>query len=356
MARLGGAEALTASAREHKAFLRSRKIKSAADLLRLLLIYAIGGLSLRSTAALAADADLADVSDVALMQRFRRAANWLEALCGDLLAQAADAIMQPLAGAMADRLIIIGDGSLITAPGGTAFRLHMNWQAQHQRIAAARLTRIAQGERLDLLGTVPGALYIGDRNYPNADALSRTIAAGADVLVRLTWNSLHLTHPDGPPLDWIALCQTAAQNGGVDIPVQLRKPRGKFVPVAMRLVMIPKPTEAAAKARGKARRSASKDQRRKLDGRTLACADHIMLLTSLPATAYTGPQIGALYRLRWQIELAFKRMKSLLHMDRLPARGDDLAKAWLHANLLVALLVEDTIASDTIASRDGLSP
>lgn len=365
MARLGGAEALAASAREHKAFLRSRKIKSAADLLRLLLIYAIGGLSLRSTAALAADADLADLSDVALMQRFRRAANWLEALCGDLLAQAAEAIMQPLAGAMADQLIIIGDGSLITAPGGSAFRLHMNWQAQHQRIAAARLTRIAQGERLDLLGIVPGALYIGDRNYPNAEALSRTIAAGADVLVRLTWNSLHLTHPDGRPLDWIALCETAAQDGGtdgggtsggVDIPVLLCKPRGRFAPVPMRLVMIPKPPEAAAKARSKARRSASKDQRRKLDGRTLACADHIILLTSLPGTAYKSPQIGALYRLRWQIELAFKRMKSLLHMDRLPARGDDLAKAWLHANLLVALLAEDTIAPDTIASRGGFSP
>jgi hypothetical protein len=350
VARLGGADALSASAREHKAFLRSRKIKTAADLLQLLIMYALDGLSLRSTAAIAADAALADLSDVALMQRFRRAANWLEALCGKLLSQAAQTILQPSGALTADQRIILGDGSLIAAPGGSTWRLHMNWDAQHQRIAGAKLTSTAQGERLDLLGVIPGALYIGDRNYPNADALSRIIIAEADVLVRVTWNSVQLTLPNGHAIDWMALCEAAAQ-GGVDIPVQLRKPRGKFEPVPMRLVMIPKPAEAAAKARTKARRNACKDQRRKLDGRTLACADHVMLLTSLPAQTHTAQQIGALYRLRWQIELAFKRMKSLLHIDRLPAKGADLASAWLHANLLIALMTEDTTAQ-----CDGFPP
>jgi IS4 transposase len=50
--------------------------------------------------------------------------------------------------------------------------------------------------------------------------------------------------------------------------------------------------------------------------------------------------------LRWQIELLFKRLKSLLHLDRLPAKDADLARAWLHAHLLIALLVEDCIADE----------
>lgn len=351
IARLGDGAALDASAREHKAVLRSRKIKGAADLLRLLLMYAVGGLSLRSTAALAADGGVADMSDVALMQRFRRAANWMEALCSQLLSQAAQPTLHAVMAGMADQHVIIADGSLFMVAGSDAWRLHMNWDAQQQRIAGAQLTRVTQGERLDLLGVEPGALYLGDRNYANAQALSGIIAAGADVLVRVTWNSVRLTHPDGRPIDWMALSHTAAQAGGVDTAVQVRKPRGDFAPLAMRLVMIPKTPEAAVKARGKARRKASKDQRGKLDGRTLACADHIMLLTSLPERTHTATQIGALYRLRWQVELAFKRMKSLLHMDRLPAKDADLAKAWLHANLLVALLAEDTIAQN-----DGFPP
>lgn len=351
VARLGGAEGLSASAREHKAFLRSRKIKSAADLLQLLIMYALGGLSLRSTAALAADAALAGLSDVAPMQRFRRAADWLEALCGELLSQAAQTILPPAGGPMADQLIIIGDGSLIAAPGGGAWRLHMNWDARRQRIAAARLASTAQGERLDLLGVTPGALRIGDRTPPNAEALSRTVGDGADILVRIAWSSVHLTHPDGRVLDWMALCEAATSRGGIDMAVRLRKPRGRFAPVPMRLVMIPKPPEAAAKARSKARRNACKDQRRTLDGRTLACADHLMLLTSLPARTHTAQQTGALHRLRWQVELAFKRMKPLLHMDRLPAKDAKLANAWLHANPPTALL-----AGDAIAQCDGLPP
>jgi hypothetical protein len=114
---------------------------------------------------------------------------------------------------------------------------------------------------LDLLGVTPGGLYICDCNYPSAAVLSGTIGAGANALVRVTWNSVQLTHPDGRAIDWMALCEAASQ-GGVDIPVQLRKPRGNLVPVPMRLVMIPKPAEAAARARSKARRNACKDQRR----------------------------------------------------------------------------------------------
>ena len=114
----------------------------------------------------------------------------------------------------------------------------------------------------------------------------------------------------------------------------------------MRLVLLPKPAEAAAAARQAAERASRKDQRKQLDPRTLACADHLILLTSLPPARFTVAQLGALYRLRWQIELLFKRLKSLLHLDRLPAKDADLARAWLHAHLLIALLVEDYIADE----------
>ncbi len=49
------------------------------------------------------------------------------------------------------------------------------------------------------------------------------------------------------------------------------------------------------------------------------------------------------YRLRWQIELAFKRVKSLLHLDTLRAKDPELAKAWIFANLLAAFLIDDII-------------
>ena len=46
------------------------------------------------------------------------------------------------------------------------------------------------------------------------------------------------------------------------------------------------------------------------------------------------------YRLRWQVELVFKRFKSLAQLGHLPKYDDDSAKAWLYGKLFVALLVE----------------
>lgn len=47
----------------------------------------------------------------------------------------------------------------------------------------------------------------------------------------------------------------------------------------------------------------------------------------------------AAYRLRWQVELALKRLKGLLGLDRLPAMSEALARSWLLAHLILALLI-----------------
>ena len=67
----------------------------------------------------------------------------------------------------------------------------------------------------------------------------------------------------------------------------------------------------------------------------------MILGTSLPKEGYEAMHILAVYRLRWQIELAFKRLKSLLHIDRLPTRSERGSRSWLYAHLILALLCDD---------------
>lgn len=74
---------------------------------------------------------------------------------------------------------------------------------------------------------------------------------------------------------------------------------------------------------------------------TLASTGYLMVLTSLPAEAATAAEVLATYRLRWQVELAFKRLKSGLGIDRLLARDTRLARSWLLAHPILALLIED---------------
>jgi len=346
--RLGGAMSLRSSAREHGAFVRARGVRDATDLLRLCLMYGPGGLSLRMLAATAAQAGIADVSDVAILNRIRGAADWLEALCGEQFGR-----VRRIAGATAaapgpggTRAVRIVDSSLIDAPGGVKWRLHACFDPVGKRLTAAVFTPATAGERLDLLATDPSDIVLADRGYPQPDGLRNTIDKHADPLVRVTWNSVMLTDAAANPLDWMALCQQATAQGGLDMAVRLRKPRGRFEPVAMRLIFIPKSAGAAEHAVEKAWLKNRAGSRTRIDPRTIACAHHLVLLTTLPVDACSPAQAGGLYRMRWQVEMAFKRMKSLMKMDRLPALDPDLARAWLNAHLLCALLTEDIVNQD----------
>src|SRR3954471_4485936 len=86
--RLGGAPAIEASARATKAFQRARGIPGAVVLLRLVLAYGLRQGGLRSTAAWASAVGLADISNLALLNRLRGCGDWLAALVGGLLAAA----------------------------------------------------------------------------------------------------------------------------------------------------------------------------------------------------------------------------------------------------------------------------
>src|ERR1700693_4046251 len=91
VALLGGAAAVQKSARETKAFQRAREVKSAVDLLRLVLAYCLGDHGLRLTAPWENAIGLPDISNVALLNRLRQCGGWLSTLIGQVLATAAPA-------------------------------------------------------------------------------------------------------------------------------------------------------------------------------------------------------------------------------------------------------------------------
>src|SRR5215470_3451257 len=121
VARLGGADTLTRTARETAAFLRPREIKTAVDLLRLVLAYCLGDRGLRLTAAWAASIGLVDISNVALLYRLRQCGDWLAVLVGQALAAAAPE-------ATRGRLIRIIDATTVPKAGTLAKTKNRLWR------------------------------------------------------------------------------------------------------------------------------------------------------------------------------------------------------------------------------------
>jgi transposase len=98
---------------------------------------------------------------------------------------------------------------------------------------------------------------------------------------------------------------------------------------------------AIAKARAAVMRTAIR-KGRKLQPSTLLYAEYVMVFTTAPQS-FTAQQILEIYRLRWQIELVFKRFKQLAQLGHLPKQDDESSKAWLFGKLFVALLTERLI-------------
>jgi Transposase DDE domain len=102
-----------------------------------------------------------------------------------------------------------------------------------------------------------------------------------------------------------------------------------------------KPPQAAKGAPRKARREARKGGHEIAQG-TLATAEWVILVTSL-APAFTTADVLALYRLRWRIELGFKRRKSLIGLKGPPGADERSAKLYLLAHLLLILRLDPRI-------------
>jgi hypothetical protein len=334
--RLGGVASLSASARATKAFVRARAVRSPVDLLRLTLAYCLGHVGLRMTAAWAQAMGLAGLSDVALLDRLRHTGEWLSHVIARLLEQGCPETAK-------GRRIRILDATSVAKAGAAAkrhnslWRVHSAFELPSERFDFLELTDERGGERVDRVPVVAGEIRIGDRGYLQPDRLGAVMAQGADVLVRAGWRQARWLDAGAQPLDLLAALAAAGQSGLVDQPIWLGRRKGP--PLALRLVALRKPAAAAAEARRKARRYAQREGHQLAAG-TLAAADWVILITSLPRTTFAAADIFKLYRMRWRIELAFKRLKSLIGLRPPPARDPRLAKPWLLSHLLMILLVE----------------
>jgi hypothetical protein len=266
--RLGGAEALASGARTTKAFAWGRKVPDAVTLLRLVLAYCLGQWGLRSTAAWAAAAGFADISNVGLLYRLRRCGDWLALLVGHVLANHAPKLGH-------GRLIRIIDASSVPKAGRKArqhngiWRLHSAFDLPAERFGQFVLTDEHEAEQIDRIAVIRGEIRIADRVHLQPNRVANVLDQGGDVVLRAAWRNVRWQQQDGEPLDLLKVFRDNA-TGRIDQSVWIARKGGD--PLALRLIADRKSDAAAAESRRKARRQAQKDGYQ-VSQETLAAAD-----------------------------------------------------------------------------------
>jgi Transposase DDE domain len=333
-------------ARETGATKGLRKVKDEGDGLRALLLHLACGYSLRETSARAQEAGLADLSDVALFKRLRKSKEWLHGLCRLLLQEQAGLSGSAGGGHRGLRLV---DATVIQEPGptGSTWRLHYSlcWPrlaCDHFELTAAQGR--GTGESLARFPAHPGDHLVADRGYSHYQGIKQIIEQGAAVTVRLHPTGTRLLDGQGQPFALRRHLKRIKKTGEVRCwPASLAGAKPGEKPVPGRLCVLRKSQAATAKAEAKARRKASANGH-VIQPETLFYAGYVMIFTTASPSEFTARQILEVYRLRWQIELVFKRFKQLAQMGHLPKEDEESSKAWLYGKLLVALLTERLLA------------
>lgn len=347
LARFPGDINLDALARETKAFQRPRGVRSATDLLRLALAWGPGGHSLQRVAAWAGEHGIASLTEDALIQRLHGAGDFLQAITQQLLRG------EEVKPCWHGRVLRVSDGTSLSqqASKGTDWRVHGVYDLGCGGFTHLDVTDGRGGEALDRGKPVAGEIRIADRGYANAQAWQRFLQARdetADFIVRMRWNTIRLVDPTGKAFDLVDWLQNRPADSEIHEIIALAQSGKHQTPIKIRLIARRKPPEVVAAEHKRLRQRASRQQT-KLDPRSLIAAEYLVLATSLPEEGFSAGEILAAYRLRWQIELAFKRLKSLLHIDKLRTRTEAGTRCWLYAHLIVALLGDD-LSQDILES------
>jgi hypothetical protein len=283
-----------------------------------MLAYGVSDLSLKDTAAWAKAGGIADFTGPALFYRLEQSHTWLQHILSQLLLEEKRIDEAALE-------IRIVDATVVTGPGskGTDWVLHTVIDPVAGRFESVEITDAHGAETFMRHSVHPGHLVLGDRQYATARGIESVVNDGAFPVVRVNRRTLKI-------------CDLERRR----IYLQSFEPdllKGRLISLD---VLIPTPPDLTGK---KNKAWDLKEATSWIPARIVGCRtdkDVTWVLTTASRDMLSDEALMELYRLRWQIELLFKRLKSLLHLDTLPSKDGPTSKIWLLIRLVVAAVAQ----------------
>jgi hypothetical protein len=326
-------------AKELGALRRCRKVPDARVLLRVLLIHLAEGCSLRETAVRARLGGIVDLSAVTIKNRLECAGEWFRWMSTELMSEWV--ARQPQGVFASPWNVRVIDGTQVKEPGptGSLWRIHYSVGLPALCCSEVHVTGSqgeGSGESFCRFAVHPGDLFLGDRGYGIAAGIAHVVNGGGDVLTRFAWSSLPLWVNRARKFDLLAHLRTLHGTALGNWPACIK--HGDRL-IAGRVCALKRSAQATEQAQRQAQRRAQKHSVQ-VSARTLEAAGYVFVFTTVPAHQLSPAKALEFYRGRWQVELVFKRLKSILGLNHLRKDEDKPATSWIHGKLFVAFLME----------------
>ena len=324
---------------ETKAIERKRTVQTPEELLVMCLYY-IYGSSLMETSQLAKMNGTGKMSDVAFMKRFIKSSGWFQWITKNIKPGYMCHYQKP--GILQEYNVTAIDASDVYTKGAVkqAWHLHYALDLFSLNCQQYKITDEKTGETLKNFKIRKNDLILADRAYATITGMEYCLENGGDFILRIRNKAFNLYNAQGRQVlltDWLEIL-----DGGASCAMfYYRDSQKNYKPV--RICALPKTEEEIKKEEKRLKRKESRKQI-KISDDTKFSHRYMFVATSLPET-FTAEDILCIYRLRWQVEMVFKRYKSILGAGSVPVKTKDATEAWINGKRMLALLIEKFIGS-----------
>ncbi len=335
---------------ETKAMSRKRGLQSEKDLLKLCMFYAYDH-TLIEAQCYAQAAGIGTISDVGFMKRFERCNEWFKWINQNMLPN--EVINYEKPELLKDYQVLAVDASDIMGKGAAKQKWHLHYMVDIFSMSCEmyELTPETTGETLLNFELREKDLVLGDRIYATIKGIEYCKQQGADFILRIRNKAFKLYDGNGNEIQYIDLLKNVGKKG-MDFNVYYKNSENELKPI--RICAVKKSEEAIKHSKKREKRNESR-KKQKCSEETKLSHNYFFVVTSLD-DRFTAEQILNLYRLRWQVEMVFKRYKSILNLGNIPTRKEGSTEAWLNCKMLIVLLIEKLMGSISFSPCEGNVP
>ncbi len=318
-----------------KAIERKKIFKNPIDLIKALIYYFCDDHSLLDVSQFVYMSNIGKISDVGFLKKLVKCDEWLKWLIENTIPNQIINYNKPPE--LEPYQVIAVDASDIIQKGAVKKIWHLHYAVDLFSLTSNqfKITEHTTGESLKNFEINKKHLIIADRAYGTITSIEHCLNNGGNFILRIKNKSFNLYNDKEEKIilsDWLKTIGSKP----AELTVYIKGSEKKLIP--LRICAVRKTEEEILIAEKRLKESESKKQITYSDD-TKYTHQYMFVITSLPKSI-SAEKVLEFYRLRWQVELVFKRYKSLLGLGNIPTKTKESSKVWLNGKMFLALLIE----------------